>query len=106
MAILKTTKLHKCEVFPAKNSEAYALSNEAHCVVFAHYTDCLDDPDDADLPIRINRVKRITRLSEEEGSAEGDLVDYSSESSEVVAICDSVWTSVLPEPEPEIEEVP
>lgn len=110
MAITKTTKLYKCEVFPAKNSEAHGLSNDAHSFILVHYLDCLDDPSDNDLPVEINRVKVIKRLSEEEGVEAGTVTNYSSENAEVVSICNAIWTSTLPapvadepEPEPEVE---
>ena len=107
MAIEKTTKLYRCEVFPASNSEAHALTNDAHSTVLVTYIDCLDDPNDNDLPVEITRTKVIKRLSEEEGAEAGTVTNYSSENAEVVLICNAIWTSTLPAPvadeEPEEE---
>jgi len=106
MAIEKTTKLYRCEVFPASNLEANALTNDAHSIVLVTYIDCLDDPDDNDLPVKNTRTKVIKRLSEEEGVEAGTITDYSSENAEVVLICNAIWTSTLPAPkadDPEVE---
>ena len=49
MAITKTTKVQRCEVYPKANADAEATVSEAWPTLMVVYEDVLDDSEDADL---------------------------------------------------------
>tara|TARA_B100000902_G_scaffold329433_1_gene325926 strand:+ start:303 stop:569 length:267 start_codon:yes stop_codon:yes gene_type:complete len=88
MAITKTTKVERMEVYPAIDSTLSAEKMEAHETVMVVYQDTLDDSEDADLPVTATRVKHITKLVQEGGSA----TDYSKEDALVKKVCATLWS--------------
>ena len=87
MAITKTTKVGRIEVYPPIDSTAEATKMDAHERVMVVYEDNLDDSGDADLPVTATRVKNITKLVADDGAN----TDYSSEDALVKTVCAAVW---------------
>ena len=87
MAITKTTKVQRVEVYPPADSSAASTTNDAHERLMVVYEDTLDDSADADLPVTATRVKHLTKLVEDGGAA----TDYSGEDALVKTICDAIW---------------
>ena len=87
MAITKTTKVGRIEVYPPVDSTAAATKMEAHETVMVVYEDIMDDSEDADLPVTATRVKHLTKLVEEGGAA----TDYSKEDALVKVVCAAIW---------------
>ena len=87
MAITKTTKVGRVEVYPAVDSTAASTTINAHETLMVVYEDTLDDSADADLPVTATRVKHLTKLVEDGGAA----TDYSGEDALVKSICDAIW---------------
>lgn len=87
MAITKTTKVQRVEVYPAMDSSAASTTNNAHERLMVVYEDTLDDSADADLPVTATRVKHLTKLVEDGGAA----TDYSGEDALVKTICAAIW---------------
>ena len=87
MAITKTTKVGRIEIYPPVDSTAATTKMEAHETVMVVYEDILDDSEDADLPVTATRVKNITKLVADDGAN----TDYSSEDALVKTVCAAVW---------------
>lgn len=87
MAITKTTKVQRIEVYPLVDSSAADTSNDKHPRVMVVYHDTLDDSGDADLPVTATRVKHLTKFVEDGGAA----TNYSTEDALVKSICDKIW---------------
>ena len=87
MAITKTTKVGRVEVYPAVDSTAASTKMNAHETVMVVYEDTLDDSADADLPVTATRVKHLTKLVADDGAN----TDYSGEDALVKTICAAIW---------------
>ena len=87
MAITKTTKVQRVEVYSPMDSSAASTKMDAHERVMVVYEDTLDDSADADLPVVATRVKHLTKLVEEDGAA----TDYSGEDELEKTICNAIW---------------
>ena len=88
MAISKTTTVDRIEVYKAEDSSADATTMQAHPRVIVFYTDTLDDPDDAELPVTAYREKTLHKFVEDGGSA----TDTSGEDALVQSVCTAVWS--------------
>ena len=88
MAITKTTKVQRVEVYPAADSSAASTTNDAHERLMVVYEDTLDDSADADLPVTATRVKNLTKLVADDGAA----TDYSGEDALVKSVADKLWS--------------
>ena len=87
MAITKTTKVQRVEVYPAADSSAASTTNDAHERLMVVYEDTLDDSADADLPVTATRVKHLSKFVEDGGAA----TDYSGEDALVKTVLDAIW---------------
>jgi len=87
MAIIKTTTVQRCEVYPLQDSDAENTANAKHASLMVVYNDSMDDADDADLPVTATRVKHIYKFVEDGGSA----TDVSGEDALVQTICGAIW---------------
>jgi len=87
MAITKTTKVQRIEVYPLSDSSAADTANAKHPTLMVVYEDTLDDSGDADLPVTATRVKHLTKFVEDGGAA----TNYSTEDALVKSICDKIW---------------
>ena len=87
MAITKTTKVGRIEIYPPVDPTLGATKMAAHEVVMVVYEDTLDDSGDADLPVTATRVKHLTKLVADDGAA----TDYSKEDALVKVVCAAVW---------------
>tara|TARA_Y100000592_G_scaffold77831_1_gene122199 strand:+ start:598 stop:864 length:267 start_codon:yes stop_codon:yes gene_type:complete len=87
MAITKTTKVGRIEIYPPIDSTAGATKMDAHERVMVVYEDTLDDSGDADLPVTATRVKHLTKLVEDDGAA----TNYSGEDALVKTVCAAIW---------------
>lgn len=88
MAITKTTKVQRVEVYPLSDSSAEDTANAKHPTVMVVYEDTLDDTEDADLPIVATRVKHLHKFVEDGGAA----TDVTGEATLVQDICGGVWS--------------
>ena len=87
MAISKTTKVQRMEVYPLVDSSAADSTNAKHETVMVVYEDTLDDSGDADLPVVATRVKHLTKYVSDGGAA----TNYTSEDALVKTVCDAIW---------------
>lgn len=87
MAITKTTKVQRIEVYPLSDSSAADTANAKHPTLMVVYEDTLDDSADADLPVVATRVKYLNKFVEDGGAA----TNYSTEDALVKSICDKIW---------------
>ena len=99
MAITKTTKVQRCEVYPKSNADAEATLSEAWPTVMVVYEDMLDDTEDAYLPVTATRVKHLTKFtltygSDDEGNAtqSSAATVVTGEAQLVQDICGAVWS--------------
>ena len=88
MAITKTTKVERIEVYPPADSSAADSANAKHETVMVVYNDTLDDSSDADLPVTATRVKHLQKFVEDGGAA----TSYSSEDALVQTVCGAIWS--------------
>ena len=88
MAITKTTKVQRMEVYPPADSSAADSANAKHETVMVVYEDTLDDSADKDLPVVATRVKNLTKFVEDGGAATG----YATEDTLVKAVLDAIWS--------------
>ena len=87
MAITKTTKVQRIEVYPPADSSAADTTNAKHETLMVVYEDTLDDSGDADLPVVATRGKHLSKFVEDGGAATG----YATEDTLVKDICDKIW---------------
>ena len=87
MAITKTTKVGRIEIYPPVDATLGATKMAAHETVMVVYEDTLDDSEDADLPVTATRVKHLTKLVEDDGAA----TDISKEDALVKVVCAAIW---------------
>jgi hypothetical protein len=99
MAITKTTRVQRCEVYPKADASAEATTSQAWPTLRVVYEDHLDDNEDADLPVTATRVKHLEKftvtleLSEEgESTATSTATVISGEDALVQSICGTVWS--------------
>jgi len=99
MAITKTTKVQRAEVYPAMNSDAETTTNAAWPTVMVVYEDVLDDPDDSELPVTATRVKHLSKFTITYGTdSDGNPTESSAatvvtgEDQLVQDICGAVWS--------------
>ena len=87
MAISKTTKVQRIEVYPPADTTAADSANAKHETVMVVYEDTLDDSEDADLPVTATRVKHFSKYVSDGGAATG----YSSEDALVKVVLAAIW---------------
>lgn len=97
MAITKTTKVQRCEVYPKQDPSASDTVSEAWPTVMVVYEDLLDDSEDADLPVTATRVKHFTKFTLTASETEGEpavstATAVSGEDALVQSICGAVWS--------------
>ena len=88
MAITKTTKVQRIEVYPPADTSAADTTNAKHETLMVVYEDTLDDSGDADLPVTATRVKHLSKFVEDGGEATG----YATEDTLVKDICGKIWS--------------
>ena len=88
MAITKTTKVQRIEVYPPADSSAADSTNAKHETVMVVYEDTLDDSADAELPVTATRVKHLSKWQEDGGSA----TVYTNEDNLVKAVLGAIWS--------------
>ena len=87
MAISKTTKVQRIEVYPPADTSAADSANAKHETVMVVYEDTLDDSEDADLPVTATRVKYFSKYVSDGGAA----TSYSSEDALVKVVLAAIW---------------
>lgn len=87
MAITKTTKVQRVEVYPPTDTSADDTANAKHETLMVVYEDTLDDTEDADLPVTATRVKHLSKFVEDGGAA----TSTSGEDALVQTICTAIW---------------
>ena len=99
MAITKTTKVQRCEVYPKVDASAEATVSAAWPTIMVVYEDVLDDSEDADLPVTATRVKHLSKFtlttttdSEGEVTTTSAATSVSGENQLVQDICGAVWS--------------
>ena len=99
MAITKTTKVQRCEVYPKVDASAEATVSAAWPTIMVVYEDVLDDSDDADLPVTATRVKHLSKFTITHGTdSDGNPTESSAatvvtgEAQLVQDICGAVWS--------------
>jgi len=99
MAITKTTRVQRCEVYPKSDADAEATVSAAWPTVMVVYEDMLDDTEDADLPVTATRVKHLTKFTITHGTdSDGNPTESSAatvvtgEDQLVQDICGAVWS--------------
>ena len=99
MAISKTTRVQRAEVYRAMDSTAEATLSAAWPTVMVVYEDVLDDPDDAELPVTATRTKHLQKFTITHGTDdEGNPTESSAatvvtgEDALVQSICTAIWS--------------
>ena len=99
MAITKTTKVQRCEVYPKSDADAAATVSAAWPTIMVVYEDVLDDTEDADLPVTATRVKHLEKFTITHGTdSDGNPTESSAatvvtgEDQLVQDICGAVWS--------------
>ena len=99
MAITKTTKVQRCEVYPKADATAEATVSAAWPTVMVVYEDVLDDSEDADLPVIATRVKRLEKFTLTHGTDSDGNPTVSSAATVVTGenqlvqdICGALWS--------------
>ena len=99
MAITKTTKVQRCEVYPKSDADAEATVSEAWPTIMVVYEDMLDDTEDADLPVTATRVKHLTKFtlttttdSEGEATTTSAATVVTGEDALVQTLCTALWS--------------
>ena len=99
MAITKTTKVQRCEVYPKADASAEATVSAAWHHIMVVYEDVLDDSEDADLPVVATRVKHLSKFTITHGTdSDGNPTESSAatvvtgEDALVQSICGAVWS--------------
>lgn len=99
MAITKTTRVQRTEVYPKADADAEATVSAAWPTLMVVYEDVLDDPDDAELPVTATRVKHLQKFTVTHGT-DGDGNPTESSAATVVTgedqlvqdICGAIWS--------------
>ena len=96
MAITKTTRVQRAEVYPKSNAEAEATESAAWPTLMVVYEDVLDDPDDAELPVTATRVKHLQKFTVTPGTDGAEDTSAATvitgEDALVQSICTAVWS--------------
>lgn len=97
MAITKTTRVQRCEVYPKQDPSAADTLSEAWPTLMVVYEDVIDDADDADLPVTATRVKHLQKFTVTPAETEGDpavstATVVTGEDALVQSICTAVWS--------------
>ena len=99
MAITKTTRVQRAEVYPKTDADAEATVSAAWPTVMVVYEDVLDDPDDSELPVTATRVKHLSKFTVTYGTdSDGNptessaATDVTGEDALVQSICGAVWS--------------
>ena len=99
MAITKTTRVQRCEVYPKRDADAETTTSAAWPTLIVFYEDMLDDPDDSELPVTAIRVKHIEKFTitlgtDEDGNPTESSADtvVTGEDALVQSICGVVWS--------------
>lgn len=99
MAITKTTKVQRCEVYPKTDADADAAVSAAWPTIMVVYEDVLDDSEDADLPVTATRVKHLSKFTITYGTdSDGNTTESSAatvvtgEDQLVQDICGAIWS--------------
>lgn len=99
MAITKTTRVQRCEVYPKADADAEATVSTAWPTLMVVYEDVLDDTEDADLPVTATRVKHLSKFTITHGTdSDGNPTESSAatvvtgEDALVQSICGAVWS--------------
>ena len=99
MAITKTTKVQRCEVYPKTDASAEATVSAAWPTLMVVYEDVLDDPDDAELPVTATHVKHLQKFTITYGTdSDGNPTESSAatvvtgEDALVQTICTAIWS--------------
>ena len=88
MAITKTTKVERIEVYPLKNSSAATDSNDKYPSIMVVYNDIIDDSEDSDLPVTATRVKHIHKFVSDGGATSS----VSGEDPLVQSVAGAIWS--------------
>ena len=88
MAITKTTKVERIEVYPLKNGTAATDSNDKYPSIMVVYNDIIDDSEDSDLPVTATRVKYIYKFVSDGGAASS----VSGEDALVQSVAGAIWS--------------
>lgn len=98
MAITKTTRVQRCEVYPKADADAEATVSTAWPTLMVVYEDVLDDTEDADLPVTATRVKHLSKFTITYGTySDGNPTESSAatvvtgEDALVQTICTAIW---------------
>ena len=98
MAITKTTRVQRAEVYPKIDASAEATVSAAWPTLMIVYEDVLDDPDDAELPVTATRVKHLQKFTITYGTdSDGNPTESSAatvvtgEDALVQTICTAIW---------------
>ena len=99
MAITKTTKVSRAEIYPKSSADAESTTNEAWPTVMVVYEDVLDDPDDSELPVTATRTKHLTKFTFTPGTDSDGNPTVSSAATVVTGedqlvqdICGAIWS--------------
>lgn len=99
MAITKTTRVQRAEVYPKADADAEATVSAAWPTLMVVYEDVLDDPDDAELPVTATRAKHLQKFTTTYGAdSDGNPTESSAatvvtgEDALVQTICTAVWS--------------
>lgn len=95
MAITKTTRLERCEVYAQADADAADTLNTGNPTIMAVYIDSMDDPDDNDLPQSFPRVKTLERYFvtvNDDGTTTSTATDVTGEDQLVQDICGAIWS--------------
>lgn len=87
MAISKTRKVQRVEVYPAIDSSAAANTNAAHETVMVVYENTFDDSEDAALPVSTNTAVHLSKFD-----SEGNATSTSGEDVLVQTVCTAIWS--------------
>ena len=99
MAITKTTRVQRAEIYPKANADAETTENAAWPTVMVVYEDVLDDPDDSELPVTATRTKHLQKFTVTPGTDEDGNPTSTSEATVVTgedalvqSICGAIWS--------------
>ena len=99
MAITKTTKVQRCEVYPKADASADATVSAAWPTIMVVYEDTLDDAEGNDLPVTATRVKHLEKFTLTHGTdSNGDPTTSSAdtvvsgEDALVQTLCTALWS--------------
>lgn len=99
MAITKTTRVQRAEVYRAMDADAEVTVSAAWPTVMVVYEDVLDDPDDSELPVTAIRTKHLQKFTITPGTdSDGNPTESSAatvvtgEDQLVQDICGAIWS--------------